>query len=241
MTDLVLYDVTEDGVVTLTLNRPEKLNALNGDVFLALRTHLRSIRDDPELRCVVLTGAGASFCAGHDLATIGIGDEELAASTIDELERLPQPTVAKVRGHCLTGGLELALGCDLIVAERSASFADSHGRWGLAPLWGMSVRLPERIGVVRAKDLMLTGRRLDGAEAEGIGLLDRCADDGELDGAVEALVEQLLESSTGTHAIVKRLLATDLPRTDALLFERSKPFGDAPDHAERMAGASRYR
>jgi enoyl-CoA hydratase/carnithine racemase len=161
------------------------------------------------------------------------------ADTIDAIEQLPQPVIGKVRGHCFTGGLELALGCDLIVAAESAMFSDTHGKWGLAPVWGMSVRLPERVGRSAAKDMMFTGRRVDGREALRLGLADRCVADDELDSAVDELAALIVANSWGTSRIDKQLLAASasMPRPDALAHERTAPYGLPDDMAERMSAA----
>lgn len=231
----------EAGIATLTLNRPEKLNALNVAVFVELRAHLDAIASDESVGCVVLTGAGRSFCAGHDLGAIAEGDHPptryFEPETIDRLESLPQPTIAKIRGHCFTGGLELALGCDLLVAAASCQLGDTHGQWGLAPAWGMSVRLPERLGPSRAKLLMFTSRRIDGAEALRLGLVDECVADDELDAAVDALAAAVVANSWGTNRIDKALLAASptMSREAALRFERTIPFGMPADARERMA------
>jgi enoyl-CoA hydratase/carnithine racemase len=237
---LVLRD-DADGVTTLTLNRPEKLNALNPALFLELREHLEAIAGDGSVKVVVLTGAGRSFCAGNDLAAIAAGERapsrHLQAETIDALEQLPQPTLGKVRGHCFTGGLELALGCDLIIAATSSTFGDTHGQWGMVPVWGMSVRLPERVGMQAAKRMMFTARRIDGTEAARIGLADEVVADDEFDAAVDALAAQIAASSAGTCRIVKQLLraGANMPRAAALNFERAQPFGQPEDMAERMS------
>ncbi|MGB1629816.1 MAG: enoyl-CoA hydratase/isomerase family protein, partial [Acidimicrobiales bacterium] len=188
--ELVLRD-DRDGVTHLILNRPEKLNALDPAVFVQLRAHIDAITADTSVRCVVLGGAGRSFCAGHDLDAIA--DHTPAPSphfepeTIDALEQLPMPTIARIHGHCYTGGLELALGCDLLIGAESARLGDTHGQWGLVPVWGMSVRLPERVGISTAKELMFTSRRIDGREAGRIGLLDRVVADDELESTVASL------------------------------------------------------
>jgi enoyl-CoA hydratase len=229
------------GVATLTLNRPEKLNAINPATFHELRAHVDAIAADATVRCVVLTGAGRSFCAGNDLDAIASGDSRdepmLGPETVDALEQLPQPTIAKIRGHCFTGGLEVALGCDFLVAAQTATFADTHGKWGLVPAWGMSVRLPERVGLSGAKDLMFTARRIDGAAALAIGIVDRCLPDDELDAAVDTLSAEIVANSAGTNRIVKRLLRDRLerPRSEALGHERSLPYGLPDDMAERLA------
>ena len=230
-----------DGVATLTLNRPEKLNALNPAMFAALRAELDAVAADAAVRCVVLTGAGRSFCAGHDLGSIAEGERHesphFAPETVDALEQLPQPTIAKLRGHCFTGGLELALACDLLVAATSTTLGDTHGQWGLVPVWGMSIRLPERVGLAAAKELMFTSRRIDAAMASDIGLVDRVVPDDELDATVDALAAEIAANSPGTNRIVKKLLRDRLvtTRDAALLHERSLPYGLPDDMAERMA------
>jgi enoyl-CoA hydratase/carnithine racemase len=238
--DLVLRD-DADGVATLTLNRPDKLNALTPSVFIALRGHIDDLTKDDSVRCVVLTGAGRSFCAGHDLTAIA--EHERAPSrhyeseTVDALEALPKPVIAKIKGHCFTGGLELALACDILVAAESAQLGDTHGQWGLAPVWGMSVRLPERVGRSRAKELMFTSRRVKGSVARQIGLVDHAIGDDDLDAFVAGLAQEIAANSPGTNRIDKQLLMAqaEMTRNDALLHERTLPFGLPDDMAERMA------
>jgi enoyl-CoA hydratase/carnithine racemase len=231
-----------DGVATLTLNRPDKLNALNPALFVELRDHIDALsKQSDTVGCVVLTGSGRAFCAGNDLASIAA--RELPPSpmfqpeTVDALEQLPQPVIGRINGHCMTGGLELALACDLIIAGESATFADTHGKWGLAPVWGMSVRLPERIGRSAAKELMFSGRRIDGREAARIGLADRCVPDAELDATVAALAGEIVANSWGTSRIDKQLLAASarMLRDEALAHERSAPYGFPDDMAERLS------
>ncbi len=239
VTDLVVR-TDHDGVCTLTLNRPDKLNALTPAVFVRLREHLDALATDSSVRCVVLTGAGRSFCAGHDLGSIASGEhapsKDFEPETVDALEALPQPTIAKIHGHCYTGGLELALACDLLIAAESATLGDTHGQWGLVPIWGMSVRLPERVGRSTAKELMFTARRIDGGTAARLGLVDRVVADDRLDEAVQTLATEITANSAGTNRIVKRLIASqsDLDRTEALIHERGLPFGRPDDMAERM-------
>jgi enoyl-CoA hydratase len=239
--DALVLRSDRDGCATLTLNRPDKLNALRPASFVALRGHLDALAEDSAVSCVVLTGAGRSFCAGHDLAAIATGEHapsrHFEAETIDALEQLPQPTIARLHGHCFTGGLELALACDFLVAAASTTLGDTHGQWGLVPIWGMSVRLPERVGGPMAKQLMFTSRRIDGSTAARIGLVDACVPDHHLDDAVSRLVAEISANSPGTNRRVKRLLADRAERTRpaALAHERSLPYGVPEDMAERMA------
>ena len=245
MSDDLVLRADDDGVTTLTLNRPDKLNALTPAVFVRLREHLDAIEADSSVRCVVLAGAGRSFCAGHDLGSIA--EHESAPSlhfepeTVDALERLPQPTIARLHGHCFTGGLELALACDILVAASSTALGDTHGQWGLVPIWGMSVRLPERVGVSTAKELMFTSRRVSGDEAAAIGLVDRVVADDDLDTTIGVLAREIVANSSGTNRIVKQLIADRFERTrdEALLHERALPHGRPDDMAERMRAGGR--
>jgi enoyl-CoA hydratase len=233
------------GLATLTLNRPDKLNALTPVLFVELRRHLDAIADDASVGCVVLQGAGRSFCAGHDLDAIVTGErapsKHFEPETVDTLEELPQPTIARLHGHCLTGGLELALACDFLIAAESTTLGDTHGQWGLAPIWGMSVRLPERVGTSTAKRLMFTSQRVSGREAAAISLVDQCVCDDKLDQSVAALAGGILANSWGTNRIDKRLLAVrrECGRGEALVHERTMPYGMPDDAADRMRKGGR--
>lgn len=245
MSEQLVLRTDQDGVATLTLNRPGKLNALTPQMFVELRSHLDAVAVDDSIGCVVLAGAGRSFCAGHDLGSIA--DHEQAPSryfepeTVDALEALPKPTIARLHGHCFTGGLELALACDLLIAAESTQLGDTHGQWGLVPIWGMSVRLPERVGRSIAKQLMFTSRRVSGAEALRIGLVDECLPDDQLDARIEALAAEILGNSRDTNRIVKALLADRAERTrsEALLHERALPHGRPADMSERLRAGGR--
>lgn len=239
--DALVLRTDHNGLCTLTLNRPGKLNALTPAVFVALRDHVDAIAADESVHCVVLQGAGRSFCAGHDLTAITGAEpapsRHFEAETVDALEQLPQPSIARLHGHCFTGGLELALACDLLVAAASTKLGDTHGQWGLVPIWGMSVRLPERVGRSTAKTLMFTSRRIDGTTAAEIGLVDMSVADERLDDAVATLAAEIMANSPGTNRRVKRLIAdrSEATRRAALLHERSLPYGVPEDLAERMA------
>ena len=236
---LVRLEVDGD-VATVTLNRPERLNALLPGSFSELRDHLTHLQQRSDVGCLVVAGAGRSFSAGLDLEVIEAATElggHDAAETIDLLESFPYPTIAKIRGHCLTGGLELALACDLLVCADDARFADTHGRWGLVPAWGMSVRLPERVGRARARELSFTGRTVSGPTAAAIGLVDRSVPPDELDSTVRDLTREIVGSSWDSNRIYKALYAEHggAERARALVAERSLPHGLPADMAERLA------
>jgi enoyl-CoA hydratase/carnithine racemase len=240
MSQLVLREDAES-VAYLTINRPESLNALSPNLFGELREHIDQLATEQEsIGCVVLSGAGRSFSAGNDIKAIQSGEvapsRHFQAETIDALESLPMPVVARVQGHCYTGALELALGCDLIVAGESARFADTHGRWAMTPTWGMSQRLPRRIGVTRAKQMMFTGTPVSGAEALALGLVNYCVPDAELEEFTRKLTATIVANSWHTMRADKWLVneGQKLSITDALAFEREKSPGRGPDMAERL-------
>ena len=242
--NLVLLSV--DGpVATLTLNRPDKLNALIPDMFARIRTHLEGLTSASDVCCLVLQGSGRSFCAGHDLDAIASGQEEqyeqYEAETIDLIESFVLPTIAKIHGYCITGGLELALACDLLVCSNDAKFADTHGKWGLVPAWGISGRLPERVGLARAKELSFTSRVIDGATAMLIGLVNRSVAEGSLDDEVAELAHEIAQNSRESNRIFKSLYRNSLGahRQDHLEFERGHPFGVPADGPRRIREGAR--
>ncbi len=231
-----------DGLTTLTLNRPQALNALSPSLFQELRAHVDDIagRTD-DIGCVVLCGRGRSFSAGNDLKAIQAGEtapsRHFQAETLDAIEALPQPVIAAVQGHCYTGSLELALACDLVIAADDARFADTHGKWGMSPTWGMSQRLPRRNGLTAAKDMMYSGRVVSGEEAVRMGLALRCVPAAELMTEAEALARGYLESSWFTLRADKMLVNRGLDHTltDGLQYERTNSPGRGPDLEERLA------
>lgn len=240
MTDLILRSDT-DGVATLTFNRPEALNALSPSLFVELRAHLDAIAADAEtIGCVILRGAGKSFSAGNDIKAIQAGDRapsaHFQAETLDAIEALPQPVIAQVQGHCYTGALEVMLACDLAIAGESARFADTHGKWSMTPTWGMSQRLPRRIGALKAKELMFTGRPISGQEAATIGLVNRCVADVDLEATVSSLAAEIVANSWHTLRADKRLVNEGQRYTlaEGLAYERRTSPGAGPDMAERL-------
>ena len=227
------------GLCTLTLNRPDKLNALDTAAFEALDTHCAALEQAADsIGCVVLRGNGRAFCAGADLGAIGKAPiaPRFKPGVIDRLARLPQPVIAAVHGICFTGGLELALACDFIIAEAGARFADTHGKFGLVGAWGMGQRLSRRIGTPAAKRMMMTARILQADEARDIGLIDILVETGRLDAAIASLSAEILANSWHTNFAAKRALReTDgMPLAQALAHENYSYPGNAPDMQERI-------
>lgn len=234
--------IDRDGLATLVLNRPEKLNALTVALFAELRAHVLQLAEATEtIGLVVLRGAGKCFSAGHDLADIAHGEKpprpSFQADTIELLADLPQPVIAAVHGHCYTGALELALAGDMIVCSESAKFADTHARWALTPVWGMSQRLPRRVGLARAQELTYTARTVPGREAAAMGLVNWCAADADFDTEVERTARAILANSWFSLRANKRLYReTDgLPLRVGLSHEIHRSEGRGPDMDARIA------
>jgi enoyl-CoA hydratase/carnithine racemase len=200
------------GVVTVTLNRPEKKNAANGQMWDDLLTVAREVGASAADRAVVITGAGGDFCSGADLSSMGsrethqltamrhVGDVCLA------WYRLPQPTIAKVRGVAVGAGMNLALVCDLVVAGDTARFSEIFARRGLSIDFGGSWILPRRVGLHRAKELALLADIIDAKDAEAIGLVNRVVPDGQLDAFVDDWSTRLAAGPPIALAMTKRLL-----------------------------------
>jgi enoyl-CoA hydratase len=229
------------GACTLTLNRPDKLNALDTVAFEELDAHLEALEKDDTIGCVVLRGAGKGFCAGADLKQIGSPDNSVLPTfkprVIERISGLRQPVIAAVHGVCYTGGLELALACDFIVADATAQFADTHSKWGLVGAWGMTQRLPRRIGLAAAKRMMLTGHVVNAADASEMGLVDFLTPEGEVDQVLKRLVNEILANSWFSNFATKRLLIeTDgMSLAEGLAHENFRYPGLAPDHQERIS------
>jgi len=241
MSDLVTR-TDKDGLCTLTLNRPDKLNAFNVPMFVELRAHVdRIARQTETVGCVVLRGAGRAFSAGHDLKDIQSVEApphpHFQGETVACLSSLPQPVIVAVHGYWYTGALELALAGDLLIASESARFADTHSRWGLTPIWGMSQRLPRRVGAAKAKEMMLTGRVYTGEEAAAMGLANLCVPDERFDEEVERLARSVLQNSWQSNRVNKRLVdATDgMALLEGLRYEVENSPGATPDAQERVA------
>ena len=195
MADQVLVE-TSGPVTTVIINRPGVRNAVDGPTAAALAEAFRTFDADETSAVAVLTGAGDTFCAGADLKTVGsqrgnrvepAGDGPMGPTRM----RLGKPVIAAVSGHAVAGGLELALWCDLRVADESAVFGVFCRRWGVPLIDGGTVRLPRLIGQSRALDLILTGRPVDAAEALRIGLANRVVPIGQARAAAEELAAAL--------------------------------------------------
>lgn len=212
----------KDGVAVLTMNRPDVLNALSLETFLELEQHLDDIAASGDaISVIVLRGAGRSFCAGVDLKGSGIVNPDIPhyhSEVLFKMEAMPQVIIASVQGHCYTGGLELVLACDLIVCADDARFCDTHAKFGIIPGWGMPQRLPELIGLRKAKEIMFTSRVVPGTEAAELGLANLSVPPADLEEKTLEFAATIAANSSHVIGFEKRAAhsAGDLTRSDAL-------------------------
>lgn len=225
--ETILVERSQEGFATLVLNRPDKLNTLSIRLRQELAAAIDELEADPAVRVLILTGAGRAFTAGLDLdewaapGVVAAGAYEHDA--VAALERFSGPVIGAINGLAITGGLEIALACDLLIASSAARFADTHVKVGLLPGWGGSVRLARRIGLHRAKELALTGRFLDAEEAMAWGLVNRVVPPEQLRPEAEAMARQMLAGVPEALVAYKRLLndEADVTLGEALQLERA--------------------
>ncbi len=220
------------GALWITLNRAEELNSLNLALVEEFSAAIDSVERDPSLKLIVITGAGRAFSAGGDLKEMDDGSGGYRGGAflfgaisklLMRLEGLPHPVVAAVNGIAVAGGLELALACDIVVAAQSAVFGDGHVRYGLLPGGGGSVRLPRKIGINRAKYMMLTGKTFSARVLQDWGLVNEIAEDGKLIELVDGIAAELTSKSPLAMGRIKHLIdeGFEQPISAALAAEQS--------------------
>ena len=249
--DRVLLSALEAGVLTLTLNRPRKLNAMSHEVFAALDAAVAQASEDRGVRVVVVTGAGSVFSAGADLDMVKeFSDPELTPtafrttlrrlqSVFDRLEQLEKPVIAAVNGLCVGGAVDLALACDLRVAVTDAFFMASEVRLGIIPDLGATQRLPRLVGVARAKDIILTGRRVSADECLAMGLVNRVVVRERLAAAVDEMATDLKAGAPLAVGLAKQAIdrawTTDLRAGEELEAYLQSPLYRSDDVREGYA------
>lgn len=200
----VLLESASGGIVTLTLNRPEKLNALNNDLAMALIDALSRLEHDPGVHVVLLTGAGRAFCAGGDLGAIAKGRQSGATTTLEPLLRagmqavikirtMPQPVIAVVQGAAAGAGMNIALAADVRIVSEEATFGQSFTRVGLFPDYGGTYFLPQLVGPAKAAELFYTGEMIDAATALRLGVVNHVVPAAQLEAAARAMAEKIAQ------------------------------------------------
>lgn len=228
MTEDILLSHRDGAVLELTLNRPAVMNAISHALKADLVAAFQAASQDKTLRAIILTGAGRAFSAGVDLKELAEQDGAMAQmrrlstdSLFDVIRACPVPMIAAVNGAAVTGGLELAMMSDFILAGQSARFADTHARVGIVPGWGMSQVLPALVGVNRARQLSLTGEFIDGQTACAWGLATEVLPDDQLMPRARALAAQIAETDRTTMIRLRSMinLSQDLGLTEGMAQE----------------------
>jgi enoyl-CoA hydratase len=196
----VLLSERRGSKLLLTLNRPERRNALNSELLRALEGAFAEAESSPEVDLIILTGSDPSFCGGVDLRELE--ERGRAPEMGDPLAGLSKPLIGAINGPAITGGLELALMCDLRLASEKATFGDTHGRVGLVPGWGAMARLPIAVGVSRAAEMLLSGRVVDAQEALTFGLVNEVVAHADLLSRALALADAVLQSEQGAVRVM---------------------------------------
>ncbi len=194
---LILTEIDPAGFAVVTLNRPQAMNALSRALMSALAETLDALAANDAVRVIVLTGAGRAFSAGLDLKEIGAGEGSLgsgkaAGDPVAAIDRCPKPVIGAINGAAVTGGFELALACDLLLASSAARFADTHARVGVSPGWGLSQRLSRVIGPYRAREVSFTGNWVSAEQAAAWGFVNRVVAPEALLGEAKALARDML-------------------------------------------------
>lgn len=222
--DFLVEPWPADGrVAVVTINRPAKRNALTVEMWLELAEICRALRDDQSLRALVLTGAGPSFCAGADISALSVDDASMKAAVYaaeEALRSLPLPTVARISGHCMGGGNQLAVACDLRVADSTAVFAITPAKLSVVYPVNSTRSLVELIGPSAAKRLLFTATTIDAEEALRIGLVDQVVPAEQLDRGVSELIMSMLPLAPLTQTASKDLINTIADGGDAEAAQR---------------------
>jgi enoyl-CoA hydratase len=233
MSEPVLLTEIDREVALVTLNRPSSMNALSRELRTAIADTFERLEADPKVRVVILTGAGRAFCAGLDLKELGAGAATVqgaveAKDPVTSIRRFSGPIIGAINGVAITGGFELALACDLLVCSSEARFADTHGRVGILPGWGLSQRLSRAIGIYRAKELSLTGNFLTAQQANEWGLVNRVVAPAELIPSCRKLADDMLSLVPECLSAYKNIIDEGFAQS----------FGDGLKTELRLSGAA---
>jgi enoyl-CoA hydratase len=214
--DVLLID-TQDRVRTLTLNRPQARNALSSELRRRFFQALRDAEADDDVDVVILTGADPVFCAGLDLKELG--DSSQLPDISPQWPPMTKPVIGAINGAAVTGGLEFALYCDILIASEQARFADTHARVGLLPTWGLSVRLPQKVGVGLARRMSLTGDYLSAADALRAGLVTEVVPHEDLLPTARKVAASIVgNNQNAVRALLASYHRIDAEQTDAGLW-----------------------
>ncbi len=230
---LVLSTIDPTGHALITLNRPAQMNALSRALMADLSDAIDALEANPAVRALILTGAGKAFCAGLDLKELGSGDAAFGSGErgiaprdpVAALQRFSGPVIGAINGAAVTGGFELALACDVLLASPAARFADTHARIGVAPGWGLSQKLSRAIGIYRAREISLTGNWVSAEQAAAWGFVNRVV-------AADALLDEARALARGMLSALPEMLI----RYKAIIDDGfALPFGEGMQMEKRRS------
>lgn len=243
MSEVIIVE-KRPGYALLTLNRPEAKNALSRELRKAFVAAFEDFQRDVDINVVIITGSGDAFCAGFDLKELAGGNSDNAAEEADNaiarsMAAFDGPIIAAVNGYAITGGFELALACDVLVASTEAKFADTHARVGILPGWGLSQKLPRLIGLSRAKQISLTGNTIDAQRACEWGLVNEVLEPAALLPHCEQLAADMNSCVMPVIKQYKQMIddGFSMPLVDALEFEEAKAIESAKVATAAMLAA----
>jgi len=228
---VVRCEVDAQGIALVTLNRPQVLNALSRELLDLLAVTIDELGADPRVRVLILTGAGRAFCAGLDLKEIGAGRGSVgqqaapvSGDPVAALEHFAGPVIGAINGAAVTGGFELALACDVLLASSQARFADTHARVGLASGWGLSQKLSRAVGIYRAREISLGGRWVSAEQATSWGFVNHVVDPAALLDTARALAADMLQAQPGMLQRYKSIINDGfaLPFGEGMALERQR-------------------
>ena len=196
----------KEGIGKITLNRPEKLNAINMQMLDDLDRALTELEQDEKVQVIIVTGAGRSFCVGRDLKEIGTTMHRTGISVWGRFETISKPAIAAVNGFCYAGALSMVLCFDLVVASENALFGDTHARYGIIHGGGATQRLMNIVGTMKAKEMLFTCEPISAAEAEHLGLVNKVVPPDKLDEAAEELARKIIKNSQDTIRAAKYVM-----------------------------------
>lgn len=230
----------------LTLNRPEHMNALSRELRADFVAAFRDLCADESIRVLIITGAGKAFCAGFDLKELGASTEQNSAEEVGNalqtaMAAFDGPIIGAVNGHAVTGGFEMALACDVLIASEHARFADTHARVGILPGWGLSQKLPRMIGMSRAKEISFTGTPVFAEQALAWGLVNHVVSAEELMPRAIRMAEEMCACVPQILKQYKRLIddGFSMPYDQALTWETAQAVESARQVAAHMVEARR--
>ena len=213
--EAILYEI-KDGIGKITINRPTRLNALDETALQEIKNCILNASEDINVKILIITGAGTAFSTGRDLESFGGELSNISMDgpipydsvrdVVDAVQSIPKVTIAMINGYCLTGALEIALACDLLIASENAKFGDTHARWGIRPGAGMSQRLPLLVGVLKARELSFTSRIIDATEAGKIGLVNLVVSADQLESKTLEIAREIMKNSPDSIAAYKYLI-----------------------------------